>query len=89
MSGSTESRLSDSRPSISAVLPAHNEEAIIASSVRSLADALAGLADDYEVIVCDDGSTDRTGLVLSELQRDEPTLGLRTILCSSRTAMDS
>lgn len=48
------------KPSISLVLPAYNEEAVIQQAIQEADDALAGLTDDYEVIVVDDGSSDRT-----------------------------
>jgi glycosyltransferase involved in cell wall biosynthesis len=48
-------------PSVSAVLPAYNEEAVIAETLRRTHAALAGLgAPAFEVIVVDDGSTDST-----------------------------
>ena len=48
-------------PSISAVLPAFNEEAVIAETVRRTADAFVRLGiTDFEVIVVDDGSDDAT-----------------------------
>lgn len=47
--------------SISAVLPAYNEEAVIRDVARRTAQALAALGmERYEVIVVDDGSSDRT-----------------------------
>ncbi|MGA7989359.1 MAG: glycosyltransferase family 2 protein [Candidatus Dormiibacterota bacterium] len=47
--------------SISAVLPAYNEEAVIAQTVQRTGDALAALGiDDFEVVVVDDGSSDAT-----------------------------
>jgi glycosyltransferase involved in cell wall biosynthesis len=65
--------------SISAVLPAYNEEAIIDRTVRHVAGVLAGLASDFEVIVTNDGSRDRTGQVLAELQAREPELHLQVV----------
>src|SRR5439155_15996742 len=65
--------------SISAVLPAYNEEAIIERTVRHVADVLGGLASDFEVIVTDDGSRDNTGRVLADLQRREPELRLLVV----------
>lgn len=64
---------------ISAVLPAYNEEAIIERTVRHVAGVLAGLTTDFEVIVTNDGSRDRTGEILANLQASEPSLHLRTV----------
>src|SRR6266850_2872531 len=65
--------------SISAVLPAYNEEAIIERTVRHVAEVLRGLAKDFEVIVTNDGSRDHTGQVLSELQARAPELHLLVV----------
>jgi glycosyltransferase involved in cell wall biosynthesis len=65
--------------SISAVLPAYNEEAIIERTVRHVSGVLSGLADDYEVIVTNDGSRDRTGHILADLARREPELRLQAV----------
>jgi glycosyltransferase involved in cell wall biosynthesis len=65
--------------SISAVLPAYNEEAIIERTVRHVADVLRRLAGDFEVIVTNDGSRDATGSVLAELMQREPDLRLRVV----------
>jgi glycosyltransferase involved in cell wall biosynthesis len=48
-------------PSISAVLPAYNEEAVIAETVQRTADAIAALGiTEFEILVIDDGSSDAT-----------------------------
>lgn len=65
--------------SISAVLPAYNEEAIIERTVRHVAEVLGGLVADYEVIVTNDGSRDGTGRVLSDLQQRDPALQLQVV----------
>ncbi len=46
--------------SITAVLPAYNEEALIAGVVRRTAAALAASVSRFEIIVVDDGSGDAT-----------------------------
>jgi chlorobactene glucosyltransferase len=58
-------------PSLSVVVPARNEERSIERCVRSL---LSQTLDDYEVIVVDDRSDDRTGAILAELAREDARL---------------
>ncbi|MCA1849506.1 MAG: glycosyltransferase family 2 protein [Acidobacteria bacterium] len=58
--------------SISVFLPAYNDEASIASLVGDALAVLPALTDDFEVIVINDGSTDRTAAVLDELARADP-----------------
>lgn len=54
-------------PSISVLIPAHNEEECIVETVRSALDSeLPPAQPPLEIIVVDDGSTDRTGNVLHE-----------------------
>jgi glycosyltransferase involved in cell wall biosynthesis len=65
--------------SISAVLPAYNEEAIIERTVRHVAEVLSALASDFEIIVSNDGSRDNTAGVLADLQAREPGLHLRMV----------
>lgn len=64
--------------SVSAVLPAYNEEAVIEQTVRHVAEVLRGLVDDFEVVVTNDGSRDRTGEILRHL-REDPALRLRVV----------
>src|SRR5437016_2699759 len=45
---------------LSLVIPAWNEEESIEQAIREAVAALAGIVADYEIIVVDDGSTDRT-----------------------------
>ena len=55
------------RPSISAFFPAYNDGGTIASMVLTALTTLEQVADDYEVIVVQNGSTDYTVEVLDEL----------------------
>jgi glycosyltransferase involved in cell wall biosynthesis len=62
------------RRSISVFFPAYNDAETISSLVSDALAVLSSLADDYEVIVVNDGSTDATAAVLDELARKEPRL---------------
>ena len=54
-------------PGLSIVLPAYNEEPNIAAVVQQALDCLPRLADEYEVIVVDDGSRDGTSKAVEPL----------------------
>jgi glycosyltransferase involved in cell wall biosynthesis len=56
---------------ISLVLPASNEEENIASVIGSASSVLGRISEDYEIIVVNDGSTDRTLEILGNLARDD------------------
>ncbi|MDP8909351.1 MAG: glycosyltransferase family 2 protein, partial [Chloroflexota bacterium] len=62
--------------SISAVLPAYNEEEVIADSVAAMVATLESLGAEYEVIVVDDGSRDRTTEIVERLGRANPRVRL-------------
>jgi glycosyltransferase involved in cell wall biosynthesis len=64
--------------SISAVLPAYNEQEVIGRTVEAVDVVLSSLADDYEIIVVDDGSRDATAQRLAELQTRFPRLRVET-----------
>jgi len=55
------------RPRLSLVMPAFNEEAGIAEAVAEAHESLAGLGYEFEILVVDDGSTDRTAERVVEL----------------------
>lgn len=58
---------------ISAVLPAYNEEENVEIATTRMAEVLRSLdLRDWEVIVVDDGSVDRTGEILDRLAADDP-----------------
>jgi glycosyltransferase involved in cell wall biosynthesis len=63
-------------PSISLVMPAHNEADNIEPTVAEAVPALGAVSDDYEIIVVDDGSKDDTAGVTRRLMETEPHLRL-------------
>ncbi len=65
----------DYRPFVSVIVPAYNEQFVIAGTIRSL---LKSDYDNYEVIVVDDGSQDRTSEVVRENFGDDPRVQLFT-----------
>jgi len=53
--------------SLSVIIPAFNEEKIIKQSISLLNDELKRVAEDYEIIVIDDDSSDQTPPILEKL----------------------
>ncbi len=59
---------------ISVVVPAFNEGAGIAQLYSRVSDAALAWAEDYELIVVDDGSRDDTLAVCRDLAQSDPRL---------------
>jgi glycosyltransferase involved in cell wall biosynthesis len=59
-------------PGLSVFLPSHNEEGNIERVVNGLVAEIPKVADDYEVIVVDDGSRDRTLEIAQRLAAANP-----------------
>ncbi len=68
--------LPDVPPLVSVLIPAYNEEKVIASSIRQI---LRSHYANLEVIVVDDGSVDATSAVVREHYAHEPRVRLITI----------
>lgn len=56
---------------LSVVIPAHNEQDCIAATVTELTRTLAGERIDYEIVVVDDGSADRTAEEVARLAEED------------------
>ncbi len=63
-------------PSISLVLPAYNEAENIEPMIAEAIPALEANADDYEIIVVDDGSSDETASVTKRVMEEHPHVRL-------------
>ncbi|HEX6109530.1 MAG TPA: glycosyltransferase, partial [Ktedonobacteraceae bacterium] len=61
---------------LSVVLPAYNEEAAIAQTVRLVVTALSRWVQDFEVIVVNDGSKDRTRAIVEAIAAVDPRVCL-------------
>jgi len=59
-------------PSVSIVIPVYNEEAAIGDDLDTIQATMLATGTDYEIIVVDDGSTDRT----AEVAAQRPTVRL-------------
>ncbi|HZU70238.1 MAG TPA: glycosyltransferase [Ktedonobacteraceae bacterium] len=64
--------------SLSVILPAYNEEQVIASTIFDVLAVLTGWHMDFEVLVVNDGSTDRTGAIVAAIAGTYPQVRLIT-----------
>ncbi|MHB8628672.1 MAG: glycosyltransferase [Aggregatilineales bacterium] len=60
-----------SKPSISLFSPMYNVVGHIKSIARKAVQVLASLADDFEILVIDDGSTDGSARIADKLARQD------------------
>jgi dolichyl-phosphate beta-glucosyltransferase len=60
----------------SIIIPAYNEEQRIVSTIQSIAEYFQERKADYEIIVVDDGSSDKTAQVVRGLAQENPQIEL-------------
>ncbi len=65
-------------PSVSIILPVHNEEAILAEQAARLIDTLAELGLRFELLLVENGSSDGSLDICKQLEADHP--GVRTLV---------
>ena len=58
------------------IMPALNEEALIGGAIRRARTALEECVPDFEIIVINDGSSDRTGEIVAGLAATDPRIRL-------------
>lgn len=63
-------------PGISVALPAYNEEASLPRTVPWVVEGLRRVTDEFEVVIVDDGSRDRTAEVVRTLSQAHPEVRL-------------
>lgn len=56
---------------LSVFFPAYNEEANIEKTVKRAREVLLKIADKWEILIINDGSTDKTGQVAAKLRRED------------------
>jgi len=61
-------------PRYSVLVPAHDEEAVLAECHRRLAAVMDSTGEPYEIVFIDDGSRDRTGEILRDLAAADPNV---------------
>jgi glycosyltransferase involved in cell wall biosynthesis len=66
------------KPSVSLVIPMYNEELNIEHAVASARESLEKYAGDYEIIIVDDASTDRSPRIVERLVADDPRVRVFT-----------
>ena len=64
---------------LSVVIPAYNEESRIGSTLERVIGFLSAQSYSWEILVADDGSTDSTGRLVSEVAQTQPGLRLLSL----------
>lgn len=64
--------IENNRMDLSIVVPVYNEEESVADLIASITQAMQGYIDDYEILLVDDGSTDRSFAILKDLAKQNP-----------------
>lgn len=65
---------SNTKPRLSIVIPIYNEEEILVESVEALREGLAEFGYSYEIILAENGSTDQTVALATELGEAYPNV---------------
>lgn len=66
----------EKKPTLSVVVPALNEEGNLRHTIKSVHQAMGQKFDAYEILIFDDGSTDKTGRIAEELSKEDKNIAV-------------
>lgn len=66
-------------PFLTIIIPVYNEEAILVRSITALIEALKPLKLDYELLICENGSTDNTAALVRALMAEHSMIRLESL----------
>src|SRR5262245_18010325 len=66
-------------PHVSIVIPVYNEEGILHGSVLELEEKLRPFGWSYEILLCENGSRDRTVEIGKQLEADHPRVRMLSV----------
>ncbi|HQZ29985.1 MAG TPA: glycosyltransferase, partial [Verrucomicrobiales bacterium] len=76
-------------PDYAIIIPAYNEEALLAQTIASVREAMAGIGGEFgsgELIIVNNNSTDRTGEVAVEAGADQVVFEPHNQIARARNA---
>jgi glycosyltransferase involved in cell wall biosynthesis len=79
MSGGPQGREGGDTPHVSVVIPVYNEEGILRGSVLELEEKLRRFGWSYELLLCENGSRDRTIEIGRELEVEHPQVRMLSV----------
>jgi glycosyltransferase involved in cell wall biosynthesis len=63
----------------SVVVPVYNEARLVDDAITRMMHALEALGNDFEMLVCENGSTDNTAALVERLKREDPRIRLERL----------
>ncbi len=63
----------------SVIVPVYNEAGIVDDAITRMMRSLEGLGGDFEMLVCENGSTDNTATLVGRLQQQDPRIRLERL----------
>lgn len=67
------------KPTLSLVIPVHNEEEILEKQTRNLIEYLQKLGEEFEIVFVENGSTDKTLYLIKRMQKNLKEIRLQVL----------